>query len=42
MVKTGGGGEQCGNKEIEAIIAGRREFGCVCVCVLERERERED
>ena len=36
MVKTGGGGEQCGNEEIEAIVAGRREFGCV----LERERER--
>ena len=35
MVRTKGEGEQCGNKEMEAVVAGGREFErereCVCV-----------
>ena len=39
VVGNGGGGEQCGNVEIEAAVAGGREFGCVCV--YEREKIKE-
>ena len=34
VVGTRGGGEQCGNEEMEVAVAGRREFGC------EREKSK--